>query len=404
MIANKQETQVESEHRRRMTSGHASLTTASGLPLDSRSHPSVLIGPLSSDRSESVSSVNRAFLNGLSDRYNFLSLDATRTRGNTRQTALNLVNAFYLTQQMWRWLAQLYKHRPDVAHYAISSGWAMEKGLLFLKLARMFGVKALGHLHSGGFIDHWRRLPRWRKQWAAREFQNLDGLVLASPWWRDEIGKHVPIPPERLFVVNNPIDEAFEQAALRMPRTQGRNVVLALGVMGRAKGVFDILAAAALAVEKAEFTLVLAGSEREPNILNDLRAQVEKQSMTRILEIRSVINDHEKEKLFEQATIFLLPSYYENFPLVLVEAAAAGLAIITTPVGAVPEFFQDGVSARFVEAGNVAQISAVLTELVNEPEERLRLGSAAREMFRQRLTRVGIMASLDRVYLKILGQ
>ena len=75
----------------------------------------------------------------------------------------------------------------------------------------------------------------------------------------------------------------------------------------------------------------------------------------------------------------LLPSYIENFPLVVLEAAAAGQAIITTPVGAVPEFFEDGVSALFVDPGNPQQIANAIMRLLRNPGERRRLDHEARQ-------------------------
>jgi glycosyltransferase involved in cell wall biosynthesis len=279
----------------------------------------------------------------------------------------------------------------------------MEKGLMFMRLARLCKVKTLAHLHSGGFPDYWRSLPVWRRKNAARQFERLDGLVLASEWWRQEIARYLPLPPGKLFVVNNPIDAEFEKAALAMPPERPGNVILAMGVMGRAKGIFDILAAATIVAATAKSTFKLAGAEREPNILRDAREYAAQNGLAQIVEINATVDDRKKLALFREASILLLPSHYENFPLTVVEAAAAGLAIVTTPVGAIPEFFQDGVSALFVQPGNSAQIAGALLMLLAQPSERQRLGEAARKVFCTRLARSRIMDSLDSVYRHILS-
>ena len=363
----------------------------------------ILIGPMSSDPTESVSGVNAAFVKGLEDRYRFLPLDATRRYGTTRQSMLNGINLFYFVRQLFCWIMQLMVRRPALAHYAISSGWAMEKGLVLMKLARLLGAKTLGHLHSGEFIDHWKSLSPKRKKFALREFSRLDGLVLASQWWCDEIRKYVPLPPEKFYVVNNPIDPAFERSALAMPTERRSNAVLTLGTMGRAKGVFDMLTAAEVVRHEGDFVLKMAGAEREPNILKEVRAYIADHSLSSIVHLQSAVSPEEKITLYRNCSVFLLPSYYENFPLVLVEAAAAGLAIVTTPVGAVPEFFQDGVSALFVEPGNPKQIAEALQQLIREPQKRMRMGLAAREMFTTRLARRKIMESLDGVYRRVIS-
>jgi glycosyltransferase involved in cell wall biosynthesis len=364
--------------------------------------PIVLIGPMSEDPTESVSGVNRAFMAGLEDRYQFLTLVATRKHGNTRQAKLTFFNGFYFIQQLYRWLAHLMFRRPDLAHYAISHGWAMEKGLLLMKLARLFGVRTVGHLHSGGFPDHWKSLPRWRRNFAEREFDKLDGMVLASEWWKGEIVKHVPFPAERLRVVNNPINYSFEAEALEFPARREPMIVLGIGIMGRAKGVMEIVEAAGEVSRKAPLDLRLAGAEREPGILKTVQETVAEKSLQDVVTVTPSISDEEKQELFRQSSILLLPSHYENFPIVVLEAAAAGMAIISTRVGAVPEFFEDGVSALFVDIGDSRQLAEAIYSLVSNPDECVRLGEAAREVFRARLARDAIMASLDTVYSDVL--
>jgi glycosyltransferase involved in cell wall biosynthesis len=271
-----------------------------------------------------------------------------------------------------------------------------------MKVARR--AKTLGHFHAGDFIDHWQGLPKWRKRFALRELLRLNGLVLASKWWRDEVGKILPLPPGKLFVVNNPIDSVFEQAALQMPLDRAGNMVLAMGVMERAKGIYDILEAAKLLGAEGEWHLNVAGGEREPNAFKDVSNYVAGNALSGVVHLKGPVSPEEKVNLFKGASILLLPSHFENFPLVLIEAAAAGMAIICTPVGAVPEFFQDGVSALFVEPKNPQQIADALSRLLRQPEERLRLAGAARETFLKRLARANIVESLGRTYQQVLSE
>jgi glycosyltransferase involved in cell wall biosynthesis len=227
--------------------------------------------------------------------------------------------------------------------------------------------------------------------------------VLLSDSWREKIAAALGLTREKLFVVNNPIDSDFETEALSMPLNRSSNVVFSLGTMGRPKGVMDILQAVTLMPRQMRFKIQLAGPEREPGILGDVRQFIADHSLEEYFDIKSSVWGEEKTRLYREASVLLLPSYYENFPLTVVEAAAAGLAIVTTPVGAIPEFFQDGVSALFVQPGNAAQIASALQMLLERPQERQRLGAAARQVFCTRLARSKIMDSLDSVYRQILA-
>jgi glycosyltransferase involved in cell wall biosynthesis len=365
--------------------------------------PKVLLGPISDDPAESVSAVNRAFLHGLAAKYDFIVSTAHRQHGGTRQSRLNAWNLWYLIKHLSRWVYNLLRHRPAVAHYAVSSGWAFEKSLLSLWLAAYVGSRTVGHLHSGGFLLFWNKLPRWRRRLAALQLNRLDALVVLSESWRQTMIQQVGVRGNALHVVNNPIDQQFEEAAMRLPVARIANSVLSLGVMGRDKGVLEIISAVkVLKDQDVELRMLAVGPEREPGIHERLRRMVQEDDLEDYVAIRGSAWGTDKIELFRNASIFLLPSYYENFPLVVLEAAAAGLAIIVTPVGAVPEFFVDGVSAIFVEPGNVPQITQALKRLILDPAERLRLGNEARKVFCERLARKGIMESMDAVYKQVL--
>ncbi len=364
----------------------------------------ILIGPIADDPTESVSVVNRAFVEGLAGQFRFVTLDATRRFGKGRESKLNVTNGWYFGKQLLRWLLHLVKDRPDVAHYAVTSGWAFLKCLVFLKLARKLGTRTLGHLHGGGFIKFWSGLPAWQQARARRGMLRLDGLVVLSEGWRGALREAVGLPDEMLFVVNNPIEREFETAALAMPVERGSARVLSMGVMDRAKGVFDILDARALLKREAGLEFVLAGPEREKGISSEVLARITSTASQDRVTVKGAVWGAEKLALFRDSSIFLLPSYFENFPLVLLEAAASGMAIITTPVGAVPEFLEPEVSAIFVEAGNHPQIAEAVARLAGSPEERARLGQAARQRYLTQLGRPRIMKSLESTYQQVLAQ
>jgi glycosyltransferase involved in cell wall biosynthesis len=359
----------------------------------------IQIGPLSDDPTESVSAVNRALISGLGNRYIFVVSRSNRRYGATRHSRVNLWNLFYLFKHSVVWLWSLLKYRPDVAHYAVSSGWALEKGLIFLWLARVVGAKTVGHLHSGGFIEHWIRLSPRRKRFAGRQLAKLDAFVVLSESWRVRILEQGIVADDRLFVVNNPIDPEFEDAALKMGERSGPVVMLSLGVMGRDKGVLDLVEAVRMvAVQRQDFLLRIVGPEREPGILARVRFLIKEYSLESLIEIGPSVAGAAKLDEFRKASIFVLPSYFENFPLVVLEAAASAHAIISTPSGATPEFFTHDGSALFVDPGGQQELAQAILRLLGDRAERLRLGGAAREVIRRRLGRDCIMDSLDHVY------
>ena len=82
--------------------------------------------------------------------------------------------------------------------------------------------------------------------------------------------------------------------------------------------------------------------------------------------------------LMQRCEIFLLPSHGEGFPNSLVEAMAAGMACIATPVGAVPEIAAEG-GLLLVPVGNISALADAISQLVASAELRNRLGTQARQ-------------------------
>ena len=87
-------------------------------------------------------------------------------------------------------------------------------------------------------------------------------------------------------------------------------------------------------------------------------------------------NDPQFHKLFQTSSLFIFPSEAENFPTVLLEALAAGMAIITSTAGGCPEVVGD--AALLVEPRNSAAIAEKLQELIASPQLREKLMAAAR--------------------------
>ena len=95
-------------------------------------------------------------------------------------------------------------------------------------------------------------------------------------------------------------------------------------------------------------------------------------------------NSPELLSLYEQSDIFVLPTLGDCFPVVLSEAMAAGLPIVTTDVGALPEAVQPGLNGFVVPAGDDVALVSALNVLAQNPQLRVQMGLNGRRIAEER--------------------
>ena len=104
---------------------------------------------------------------------------------------------------------------------------------------------------------------------------------------------------------------------------------------------------------------------------------------------------------YAMAEVFVLPSLSEGSPNVLLEAMAAGLPIVATEVGGIPEIAADGVNALLVPPRDAEALLCAVQMLLGDAMMCRRLGSAARLTVEQRYTPERRAAALAGVYARV---
>jgi glycosyltransferase involved in cell wall biosynthesis len=105
-----------------------------------------------------------------------------------------------------------------------------------------------------------------------------------------------------------------------------------------------------------------------------------------------------KRALLESAAVFVLPSYEEAMPLALLEAMAAGVPVVATPVGGAPEVVVDGVSGFLAAPGDATTLQRVLRKLLMDRSLAARIGVAGRASVLLRCAPERAIAALGEVY------
>ena len=129
-----------------------------------------------------------------------------------------------------------------------------------------------------------------------------------------------------------------------------------------------------------------------------MRVRAEELGIADHVELLGWVRGEDKERLLATAVLYVLPSYNEGLPVSVLEAMAAGLPILTTPVGGIPEAVTDGVEGFLVEPGDVRTLADRLERLLADADLARRMGVAARHKVEAAFSANAVVPQLEAMY------
>jgi glycosyltransferase involved in cell wall biosynthesis len=100
-----------------------------------------------------------------------------------------------------------------------------------------------------------------------------------------------------------------------------------------------------------------------------------------VIRILGRLTPADLENIYAGADILLLPSYHEGFPYVVIEAMRAGLAVVTTPSGAIPNIITDGQNGLLVPPKEPSRLAAAISLLLDDRAVMRKMGDRNRALF-----------------------
>lgn len=315
-------------------------------------------------------------------------------------TFSNLVSAL---QDGLRYTRSLLKIRPQVAHIGTAFGLSFLKHSYCVLISRLAGCRVLLHPHCSLQVLYTQKSKPWKAFFRAI-VRRTHGLIVLSKEWL-QLAEETPGLP--IYYLPNCVDlRPYQQVcASRASQSAAPRPVsiLYLGYLGQAKGSFVILEAAALLKSSSPQMLIqLVGSELTPGEVERLHQQVKAGQLADLVHLSPPRFDQDKLAAFQSADIFIYPSFHEGVPMAVLEAMSAGLPVIATRVGGLPDVVQNRLTGILIDPGQPQQLAAAILALVNQADLRLAMGAAGRRLAEERYSLESHVHQLVDIYQKVL--
>lgn len=325
--------------------------------------------------------VNVCFDHGLFDRWEALYLP-THCDGTKARKAARAATSF----ARFAWLVAT--GRVALVHAHIASGASFWRKLAFIAFARTFGIPYVLHVHAGDFGAYYERLPAAGRAALRWLYRGARTVIALSPSWREPIASAVP--EARVEVIPNPVSiPAWNaHAAPRRPEA------LFLGVVRAEKGVYELLAAWASVLQRLpEARLVIAGSGE----VERARAIAKELGIGASVDFPGWVGPEDKARLMARASALVLPSHFEALPMAVLEGMAAGLPIVASRVGAIPEAVGED-AGLLVPPHDPEALAQALVAVLGEGPQRIAMGAAARLRARETYSAEVVVPAIERVW------
>ena len=302
-----------------------------------------------------------------SQRFDIVTVDSTTISNPPPGFSVRLLLA---AKRFVIFLYKVMRHRPDGVVLFTSSGASfIEKSLMAL-LARLLGCRSYIFPRAGALIT---QTENTKVIYLLVKILLRGAHIFLSQGktWSDFAVGPMGLSPSRVYLIPNwtATDAQLSIGRQRDFSEQVRPKILFVGWLEAFKGVFELLEAALRLHRKGfVFKLTLAG---RGNAEQSARKFVLENGLESVVDFVGWVGLEDLGRLYSEHNIFVLPSWAEGLPNSMIEAMAAGLAVVVTRVGMVPDYLVDGEHALLIPAKNkVALEFAIEKLLVDSPLRR----------------------------------
>ncbi len=279
--------------------------------------------------------------------------------------------------------------RPDVIHITTSGSLAVIRDILLMRIAASFNLPTVYHIHFGRVPDiiEKKSFGRWL---LLKALKMATAVIAIDKKTYTAVEKY--LSTNKVFLTPNPIDlESLPKADC-----EAKKQVVFLGWVVKEKGVEELIEAwNTLGKEFGDYELAIIGPA-------DNRYLERLKSLKRVENIvfKGEMSHNDAMKALSESEIFVLPSYTEGFPNVVIEAMAYKKTIIATNVGAIPEMLC-GDCGIVIEKESAKALENALRQVIGDRQAAERMAQNAYKRVKEQYQIANIYDMYNEIWEKV---
>ena len=268
-------------------------------------------------------------------------------------------------QALFSLLGLLITRKIEVCHLHGSHKGSIFRKAFFVFLCRLFGCKVIFHLHGSVFARTYDSAGGFYQGLVRYVLNTSDSVFVLSEYWANYVSSIST--NDDIKIINNFPSPVFED--LYQTRNFAKKEVLKLlflGFIGPRKGIYDLVDAVMLLKQQgvSGFRITVGGNGE----IDKLNALIEEKGLQEYFDVFGWGTGDQKYQLIKASDVLLLASHNEGLPIAIVEAMSAGLAVLSTTVGGIPEAIPDDRHGLVIDPGKPDLLADSMSRYLSSAE------------------------------------
>ena len=347
-----------------------------------------------------VTSCKTLLDSSFSNRFDLVLVDSTQISNPPPGFFVRLALA---ARRILQFVWLLYRSRPDcVLLFASVGGSLLEKGVMAW-FSRLLGIPAL-MFPCGGAVIEQAQNSAFSRVWIRWAFGGTRKVLCQGPTWHRFAVDTLGFFPDDAPTISN---WTASERLLAIGRERSKQPVdqpirlLFLGWLEREKGIFELLEVCARLAPEHSFSVAIAAKGHAESAAKNIVAS---RGLSDRVQFPGWVQGQDMENILKESDVLVLPSWVEGLPNAMIEAMAAGLAVVVSAVGNVPDVITDGVEALLVPPKDTDALERALVRLFCDAEFRLALAGRGHRFAAETFSVEPAAAKFDEIIQSVIQQ